>query len=209
MMKTVVRIELLCLVGLFACTPQGDPGLAAGFADDFERDTLGDDWNNTGGNYSVRDGQLKVQGARNKPLWLRRTLPHDVLIEFDARSDSPDGDIKVEIFGDGVSKAESTSYTATSYVLIVGGWRNSLNVLARMNEHGDDRVVGAAHKVVPGQTYHMKIERRGATISAWMDGQKLVSLTDPEPLSGPGHDHFGFNNWQVPLTFDNLRIKPL
>lgn len=209
-MKTVVRIELLCAVVLLACTPQGDPGLGAqGFTDDFERAQLGDAWNNTGGNYRVKDGQLTVQGARNKPLWLRRSLPNDVSIEFDAKSDSPEGDIKIEIFGDGVSKAESLSYTATSYVLIFGGWKNSLNVLARMNEHGDDRVVGAEHKVVPGKTYHMKIERRGATISAWVDGQELVSMTDPEPLRGPGHDHFGFNNWQAPLTFDNLRIRPL
>jgi hypothetical protein len=193
-----------------ACTPQGDPGIGPeGFSDDFERGELGDQWNNTGGNYSIRDGQLKVDGARNKPLWLRRKLPNDVVIEFDTRSDSKDGDIKIEVFGDGVSKAESVSYTATGYVVIFGGWKNTLNVLARMNEHGDDRAVGEAYKVVPGQTYHMKIERRGATITAWVDGRKLVSMTDAEPLMGPGRDHFGFNNWQAPLTFDNLRVKPL
>lgn len=195
---------------LVACTPQGDPGLDPdGFTDDFERRDLGDAWNNTGGGYVIRDGKLKIQNAKNKPLWLRRVLPRDVSIEVEARSDSKDGDIKLEFFGDGVSKAESTSYTASGYVLIFGGWRNTLNVLARMNEHGDDRVVGSEHKVVPGKTYHMKIERRGATITTWVDGQELVSMKDPEPLAGPGHDHFGFNDWQAPLTFDNLRIKPL
>lgn len=195
---------------LVACTPQGDPGLpTGGFSDDFDRPQLGDAWNNTGASYRIVDGQLIVDGARNKPLWLKRTLPHDVSIEFDVKSDSPEGDIKAEVFGDGVSKAESTSYTATSYVVIFGGWKNALNVLARMNEHGDDRVVGPAYKVVPGRTYRMKIERRGATITAWVDDHKLVSLTDPDPLSGPGHDHFGFNNWQAKLTFDNLRVRPL
>jgi hypothetical protein len=193
-----------------ACTPQGDPGIGPnGFSDDFERSELGADWNNTGGPYRLVGGQLKVEGARNKPLWLRRTLPHDVLIEFDVRSDSPDGDIKVEVFGDGVSKAESLSYTATSYVVIFGGWHNSLNVLARMNEHGSDRAVGATYKVVPGRTYRMKIERRGATIGAWADDQKLASLTDSDPLAGLGHDHFAFNDWQAALSFDNLRIRPL
>ena len=200
---------LLVLVA-YGCTPQGDPGLPPhGFSDDFERKDLGDDWHNTGGGYAIRNGQLRVEGARNKPLWLRRTLPHDVRIEVDAKSDSPDGDIKVEVFGDGVSKAEKASYTATSYVVIFGGWKNSLNVLARMDEHAENRAVGEAYKVVPGQTYHMKIERRGATITAWVDDRKLVSMTDPDPLAGPGHDHFGFNNWQAPLTFDNLRVNPL
>lgn len=192
-----------------ACTPQGDPGLGAGFDDAFERRDLGDAWNNTGGPYRISAGQLSVKGARNKPLWLRRTLPHDVSIEFDVKSDSPDGDIKVEVFGDGVSKAESLSYTATSYVVIFGGWHNSLNVLARMNEHGDDRVVGPTYKVVPGKTYHMKIVRRGGTITAWVDDHELASLTDDEPLTGAGHDHFGINNWDAQLTFDNLRIRPL
>jgi hypothetical protein len=193
-----------------ACTPQGDPGMGAqGFSDDFDRAELGEIWNNTGGPWRISGGQLKVEGARNKPLWLKRTLPHDVAIEFDARSDSADGDIKVEVFGDGVSKAESVSYTATSYVLVFGGWHNSLNVLARMNEHGADRAVGPTYKVTPGRTYRMKIERRGATITAWADDQKLVTLSDPEPLAGVGHDHFGFNNWQTALSFDNLRIRPL
>jgi hypothetical protein len=193
-----------------ACTPQGDPGMGpGGFSDDFERSDLGDAWLNTGGPWRLQDGVLKVEGARNKPLWLRRTLPHDVRIEFDARSDSPDGDIKIEVFGDGASKAESVSYTATSYVVIFGGWHNSLNVLARMNEHGDDRVVGPTYKLVPGQTYHMKIERRGATITAWADDQQLASLSDSAPLSGVGHDHFAFNNWLTALTFDKLRIRPL
>jgi hypothetical protein len=205
-----LSLAAAALTGCAGCSPQGDPGLGPqGFSDDFDRNDLGDAWNNTGGNYSIRDGALKVEGARNKPLWLRRRLPHDVVIELDAKSDSPDGDIKVEVFGDGVSKAESVSYTATSYVVIFGGWRNSRNVLARLNEHGDDRVVGAEYKVVPGQTYHMKIERRGGTIVIWIDGRKIASMTDPEPLSGPGHDHFGFNNWQAPLTFDNLRVNPL
>jgi hypothetical protein len=198
------------VLGLPACTPQGDPGIGPqGFRDNFSKPELAKHWNNTGGGYSIRKGWLRVQNARNKPLWLRRTLPRDVRIEFDVRSMAPEGDIKVEVFGDGVSKATQASYTATSYVVIFGGWGNKQNVLARLDEHGDDRVVGKPLKVVPGQTYHMKIERRGATITAWVDGQVLVSMTDPDPLEGPGHDHFAFNDWQAELWFDNLVIQPL
>jgi hypothetical protein len=203
-------VATLAAAWVSACTPQGDPGIGPdGFRETFDGTELAKHWNNTGGAYTVRDGKLRVQGARNRPLWLRRTLPRDVRIEFDVRSNSPDGDIKAEVFGDGVSKATEASYTATSYVVIFGGWSNKLNVLARLDEHGDDRVVGKARKVVQGQTYHMKIERRGATIAAWVDGEPLVSMTDPDPLEGPGHDHFAFNNWQAELWFDNLVISPL
>lgn len=192
------------------CTPQGDPAVPSdGFEDDFERNQLGEVYNNTGGPYSVRDGMLRVKGARNKPLWLERTLPRDVRIEFDARSDSPEGDIKVEVYGDGVSKAESESYTATSYVVILGGWGNSVNAIARLDEHGDDRVTKRGPKIEQGKTYHVKIERQDDTLTVWLDGDELMKMKDDEPLQGRGHDHFAFNNWESEVWFDNLSIEPL
>jgi hypothetical protein len=205
-----ITLVLFCLLAVGSCTPQRDPAIGkAGYSDSFDRKQVGTDWHNTGGPYEIRDGMLHVRGARNKPLWLRRTLPRDVRIEFDVRSDSPEGDIKIEVFGDGVSKAEQASYTATSYVVIFGGWNNSLNVLARLDEHGSDRVVGPKYPVESGRTYRMKIERRGKTIQAWADDHLLAKMEDPEPLEGRGHSHFAFNNWQSDLWFDNLRISPL
>lgn len=199
----------IALVAL-SCTPLGDPAIgSSGFSDDFDRGDLGDAWNNTGGPWEIRDGQIHVRGARNRPLWLRRVLPRDVRIEFDVQSDSAEGDIKVELFGDGTSRATSEAYTATSYVVIFGGWGNSLNVLARMDEHAEDRVVGARRPVEQGHRYHFKIERQGQQVAAWVDGELLVEMNDPEPLEGRGHDHFAFNNWETELWFDNLEITPL
>ena len=204
------KATILVALGLAACTPQGDPAIGPdGFRDDFERRDLGDLWHNTGGPYEIRQGKLHVRGARNKPLWLRRTLPDDVRVEFTVRSDSPEGDIKVEVFGDGVSRAETESYTATSYVIIFGGWNNSTNAIARLDEHAEDRAIGPRRPVQIEHTYRMKIERRGSRITAWADGQELATMDDPDPLSGRGHDHFGFNNWQSDVWFDDLRITPL
>lgn len=206
----IARLVLAASFLAAACTPQGDPAIGpSGFTENFDRAQLGELWHNTGGPWEIRDGKLHVRGARNKPLWLRRTLPRDVRIEVDVRSESLEGDIKVEVFGDGSSKAESESYTATSYVVIFGGWNNSMNIIARMDEHAADRAVGPRRRVEPGQTYRLKIERRGDTITAWVDDQELAKMTDPEPLEGRGHDHFAFNNWESDLWFDNLRITPL
>ena len=201
----------LCVLALspgLGCTPQGDTGIGPeGYSDDFDRAQLGPDWNVTGGPWRLVDGAVRIREARNHPLWLRRTLPRDVRVEFDASTDTHD--IKVEIFGDGVSHALSESYTATSYVVIFGGWGNQHNVLARMDEHAEDRVVGAPLRVQPNRRYHFGIGRRGSLISVDVDGQRLMELDDPEPLAGRGHDHFGFNNWSADVTFDNLRIQPL
>ena len=186
---------------------------ASGFTDDFERAELGSAWNNTGANqdgtWRIENGALTVRDAHNHPLWLARVLPRDVRIEYEVRSMSPEGDIKCEVFGDGRSAAIEASYTATSYVVIFGGWGNQLDVLARLNEHGDDRVEARGLRVEAGHTYHMRIERRGSTITAWADDQELVTMNDDAPLRGAGHDHFAFNNWEAPVFFDNLRITAL
>jgi hypothetical protein len=78
-----------------------------------------------------------------------------------------------------------------------------------MDEHGADRVVGAARKVEAGRSYHLRIERVGPKLTVWADDEVLLEMSDPDPLRGRGHDHFGFNNWQSELWFDNLEITPL
>ena len=207
--SATASVLLFLFLALGGCTPQGDPGIGVGFSDDFERAQLGKSYHVTGGNWRIEAGELHVQGAKNHPLWLLRTLPRDVRVELDVRSESPEGDIKVEIFGDGASYAKQDSYTATSYVIILGGWNNSQNVLARMDEHGQDRVVGKPRKLVPGRRYRLRIERIEANLTVWLDDQVLLEMEDSEPLEGRGHDHFGFNNWQSDLWFDNLKVTPL
>jgi hypothetical protein len=179
------------------------------FEDRFERNEIGPDWRPTGSGWSIENGALRVQNAHNHPLWLRRKLPRDARIEFDAWSDSPAGDIKCEVYGDGESFARAASYTATSYVVIFGGWHNRLNVIARMDEHGADRQVRDTPKVELGRRYHFTLERRGRELRWLLDGSALLDFNDPEPLTGPGHEYFAFNDWEALVHFDNLVIAPL
>ncbi len=92
------------------------------------------------GIWRIEGGRLCGEHAHNHGIWLRRTLPVNARIEFDAVSQSTDGDLKAEYWGDGRSFATALSYTnATSYLTIFGGWHNKSHVLARLNEHGSDR----------------------------------------------------------------------
>lgn len=219
MPQSLLRVALItfALGSVAGCVCESrptDPAIpSSGFTDDFERTSLGDAWRNTASNASgtwrIENGALTVRDAHNHPLWLARTLPRDVRIEYEVRSMSPEGDVKCEVFGDGRSAATEASYTATSYVVIFGGWGNQLDVLARLDEHGVDRVERPSRRVVPGQTYRMRVERRGQVITAWVDDQELVSMTDTNPLEGSGHDHFAFNDWESELAIDNVRITPL
>jgi len=202
-----------------AASPPSPP-LVGTFEDDFERAALGPDWRTTSGDWRIDAGKLCVRGAHNHGAWLVRTLPINVRIEFDAETTSPDGDIKAEVFGDGASSATGVSYNdATSYITIFGGWKNSYHVLARLNEHASDRpeikiAPGSdderARPVTPGQVYHFKVERAdGKTIRWWVGDMLMFKFTDPQPLTGTGHDHFGFNDWEVPVCFDNVKVTAI
>jgi hypothetical protein len=196
--------------------------------DDFSsEERLKNSYFSTGGQWRLINGELLSPGVKNNPLWLKASLPNNVAIDFDAKSTSPEGDIKVEIFGDG-------SDHASGYVLIHGGWNNQISVIARLDEHGPSlpslqadaqrqgkdlasmyrsdtrvRVEGNPFPVVIGQTEHWRIERRGSIISWFINGKPFLSFDDPMPLTGKGHDRMGFSSWEAQLYFDNLKIEAL
>jgi hypothetical protein len=201
-----------------------DPPLTAVFSDDFQRPggetALGPDWRVTSGAWKIDAGRLCGENARNHPAWLARRLPTNAVIQFDALTESEEGDIKAEFWGDGRSSASGQSYTdATSYLTIFGGWKNSFHVLARRDEHARDRQEiklepGAADlnrsTVVSHKVYQFRVERRdGHTLRWQVDDMDILTYRDDEPLAGAGHEHFGFNDWQVRVCFDNLRVTPL
>lgn len=206
-------ISLLALLAVPGCKVRESPPIESSYLDNFDRDSLGSDWNRTGGGYQLRDRALSARGAHNHPLWLQRRLPGgDIQIDFDAWSNSPDGDIKVEVFGDGRSyDPDGNRYTATGYVLCMGGWKNSTSFIARLDEHGSDVVKRPLPKVAPGQRYHWRIIRKRGTLEWYVDDltQPFLQFKDPQPLTGLGHEHFAINNWETDTGFDNLVIKRL
>jgi len=64
-------------------------------------------------------------------------------------------------------------------------------------------------KVERGHTYHMVVTRKAGVLRWESDGQQALELVDPSPLSGKGHDRFGFSSWSNDTYFDNLKITPL
>jgi hypothetical protein len=192
------------------------PVIATPFADDFERVEPGPDWLDTsGGAYRTTGGKLNVTRAYNHPLWLRRKLPRDVVVEFDAVSKSPAGDIKVELFGDGESfDPDKGRYDPTSYMIILGGWNNSNSIISRLGEHEEavkasrERGPGQPPPVETGRTYHFTITRKGGLIDWKLDGAPFLAWTDPSPLAGSGHEFFAVNDWEADVSLDNLRIRP-
>ena len=187
-----------------------DPTITTPFRDDFERAELGATWNATTPEYRIKDGKLTVASAYNHPAWLRRKLPRDATIEVDAVSRSPAGDLKLELYGDGESfDPDKGSYVSTGYMLIFGGWQNSLSVICRNNEHDEGRKAQRSDtRVELGRSYHFTVTRRGGTIDWQIDRRPFLTWTDPEPLAGAGHEYLAVNDWEADVSFDNLEIRP-
>ena len=232
---------------------------AVPYEDRFDRASLGEQWWSNGGHWRIVKGELYSPGVGNNPLWLKARLPQDVRIEFDVRSEGPDGDIKWEAFGDGRNHS-------TGYVFLYGAWRNRESRICKLDEHaftepemraqlaalarpfpqqieGMDRIIDAVRepfvkwsarrdlerlekgtyygaetpfvvkrldlKVDKGRRYHMRVTRQGKLLRWEIDGQLALELIDPAPLSGKGHDRFGFSSWSNDTYFDNLVISPL
>lgn len=203
---------LLAAFALVGCKTReiGDAPAEVGalvFSDSFERAELGNNWQRgTGesgaGKWKIKDGWVHGSALRNDPLWLAQELPAKVRVEFDAKALSPVGDLKVEVFGDGENHA-------SGYVLIFGGWKNSLDVIARLDEHGDDRKARTSRGVEPRRVYRMAIERSESTLKWFVDDELFMTYDDAEPLVGPKHAYFAFSNWDAPVAFDNVKVYRL
>ncbi len=175
------------------------------FHDDFNRAELGDRWQTGHAGWALVDGWVHSTKPRNDGLWLKELLPDGpVRVEFTARSEpeadgSFPGDLKCEIFA---TKPEH----GAGYVVINGGWNNKLDVIARLDEHGEDRLAQPSQKVERSVAYRWAIVRQDGTVRWFRDGELMMSYTDEAPLAGR---YFGFNNWTTNAYFDDLKIYQL
>ena len=202
--------RLAVLLALAACKQPDPPPVGDSFTDTFDRSAIGGDYRATADVYRLKDGALNVSAGYNHPLWLRKKLPENAVIEVDCWSKSPAGDLKLEIWGDGESYAEDRgAYTSSGYVFIFGGWSNSKSEIARGNEHGTDVAARTAPKVEIGRKYHWKIARKGGHIDWTIDDQPFLSYDDKQPFTGVGHEYLAFDDWEADVWFDNLSIRRL
>jgi hypothetical protein len=95
----------------------------------------------------------------NNPLWLKARLPQDVRIEFDVRSEGPDGDIKWEAFGDGRNHS-------TGYVFLYGAWRNRESRICKLDEHAFTEAEMRAQLAALARPFPRQIEGMDRIIDA-------------------------------------------
>jgi len=198
--KIYASAALTLLIATPACKRQ--PPITAAqlpFADDFERAELGPAWTAAGGVWKLENGAVVTTGANNAPLFLNVTLPADFVVELDVKSETPAVDAKIELMTDG-------RMHQSGYIFILGGWSNQISTIARLDEHGTDRVEKKPTGVVGQKSYHWRVEKKGGELRWLIDGQPYLTFNDSAPLDGKGNDRLALNNWQNHLRFDNVRV---
>lgn len=196
-----------CLVAIAAAGCATDAKMAPGngltggalvFSDDFNRGEFGPNWDNRSGKWEARDGWAHIRGDKNAGLWLKTPLPDRARVEFDAKSMSQDGDLKFEIF------ARAREHQS-GYIVILGGWNNSVSIIARLNEHGQDRLESGVVADI-GRVHRFAAVKNGDTLGWYLDGKPVLAFRDADPIDGV---YFAFNNWASDAWYDNLRIYDL
>lgn len=190
---------LLCVS---ACPRSTSEAPAAPFADDFNREALGERYRANGGSWRIVDGALSTMGDHNQPLWLDVPLGKNVRVEFTAWSRSPAVDTKVEIFGDGL-RHES------GYIVILGGWQNTISTIARLDEHERGRVE-LRKRWEKDRHYRWTVQRTdGKTLELFIDGERVLAYEDRAPLVGSKNNRLAFTSWESEVYYDDLTITPL
>ncbi|TNF29769.1 MAG: hypothetical protein EP329_14960 [Deltaproteobacteria bacterium] len=181
------------------------------FEDHFERAELGPDWKTEmpyaqdKRGWRIENGWLHATQPENAGAWLMKLLPEGpTRVEFTARSEpkadgSFPGDLKCEIF------ATEPRHEA-GYSVINGGWNNTLDVIARLGEHGKDRLAQNARPVIQSTAHRWAIVRSEQKVYFFRDGELVMTYTDEAPVPGR---YFGFNNWASNAYFDDVAVYRL
>lgn len=151
----------------------------------------------------VKEGRLWGEMGHNAALWFTDlTLPDQVRVELSARAETDTGDLKCELFGDGQTHQ-------SGLILINGGWHNKLRVIARRDEHGEDRKEDRAcgPRCAPkGVEQRWVIERRDGVISWYIDDKLALRWRETAPLIGR---RLAFNHWEAKVSYDDLVVYNL
>jgi hypothetical protein len=94
---------------------------------------------------------------------------------------------------------------ASGYGFLFGGWDNSATAITRKG-----KVVARSSYVIPRSSsihrrwFYIKAEKRGDTLNYWIDGSRVLTWKDPEPLTG---DRAAIWTWDCGIMVSRVRLS--
>ena len=167
------------------------------FSDDFERKTLGQDWQALVGNWGIVDGKLVTQKGVDNQIILTRRVPGPQRIEFDAVTHAKRPcDLSPFIHANANGRL-------SGYLLQFGGSGNKFNSLRRGEVFMTAKCVDQF--IERGKVHKMVAEFDGAAVRLTVDGATILEYFEANPLSGKEHESLGFYIYSSGAV-DNLKV---
>ncbi|MFB3830041.1 MAG: DUF1961 family protein [Bryobacteraceae bacterium] len=194
---------------------------------------LADWWVEGGERVWVEDGRLHMRADNPKTpgggvctVWNRAPHPGDFELEMDAHvvssstnannvnlffSYSDPAGAPLETTREARSSAEYGLYHKLNGYIVTflnDTESNSGKARVRIRRNPGFRLLAETftYHCRRGQTYHLRLTKRGGDIRFAVDGRELLRATDPEPLAG---GHFALRTFRTWLWWDNVRMRPL
>ncbi len=163
---------------------------------DMTTDTIGD----SSGPWWVEDGMLMGRGTVYlQDIAYATPIGGDLRVEWDAKTISGRMSLNCYIAG-------PTRTDAYTFHVGVGGNPQLLELTKGKPGVLLDRVRRTA-ALTTNQWHHFRMEKEGQTVRLEIDNELLFERLDPEVLSGPGHQQFGFENTLAnTIAIDNIEV---
>ncbi len=164
--------------------------------DDFNRETLGDNWVLRGGGHcsaKIVDGQLHLDGG-GATLLVNRPFAPDVKLTFTAMADPDDPPCDLSA---GMACSPFLGY---GHLLAFGGTNNQANQILGLSAH--KRHFEPDMLIEHGRTYKMEAIKEGPRLAYYADGKLLVEAMAHDVLGGPGFDHVALVTWNGMIVDD-------
>ncbi len=162
-------------------------------------------WEVPGGQVQLLDGELRLFGGEPQVLLLKRDVAGDVRIEFECRQDGPVLNC-IACFMNAIRSENCRDIPWSGYEFELGGYDNTRNVVHRFNSQ---MWIAPDTPLARGKAYHIVAERVGPQLRLTVNGQDVVALTDPDPLSGANRVAVGFVGWDADTRFTRIRVSTL
>lgn len=164
-------------------------------------DSLGR-WEVIAGQHDIKNGELRLEYGEPQMLLYKGDVPGDVRIEWECRQEGRYLN-SIGCFIGAVRSLTRKEIPLTGYKFEIGAFDNSLNVVERA---GHQLLTVPVSAIARGVTYRLRAERVGARLKLTVNGEEVLSVTDPDPLTGADRTAVGVMGWLAQTIITRVRI---
>ena len=175
------------------------------FADDFPTGDISDRWEVTGGEWEARDGILTgtFRGNGGGLIYSREQYPGDIMLDFYGTMVSPcDNDLNFTFRADGWDYAHNDA--SIGYIGGLNGWWTKQAGLEKYPGCALQALCG--FRTVADREYHIQTGIVGSTCFLAVDGEMVVTLSDPSPITQENCARVGLGTYCSQIRFRKFRV---